>query len=829
MKEHKKHLYLCSSSHSEKEFLYVTIYLDQAIYYVYSNKKKLTNKEKNEIEKEYLSKGLTLKFFEVNFDKLTSVFEYLAQIDLIPKAHYFVHFFDSINDLVLFLGKENSQKYFKPSYPKQRNVSYIIQKRCIDGFIFQRYDEQLRTFDLHDIHGWSKKKDLNEFSSSLNLRIPKEQEQSTHKNIIHSSINKLLVLSKINNKMIGLVNNIAKSIGLQKDLFNENNIPSGIGSITAKILQKFLENEFGKEGLKKEFLECYQRSGVSPLFGRKKKISNIVSGASITTILNKYSLTSGILNGLTQGGRTYNERWQEYLAENVLDIDFVGCYSTALENFIYPIGLPTCYHQTFEEKKITLRTFLKAHEAELVPNLYTITISGTLDFSQNLLYSKLITANRLQRLKTKLETNDGENETLTGDFVILEKQLINTIITHDIWMVLKKICSPRELKTILDMEVETALYYPRSQKVSKEELVKEWENVDLSETYGISKEDSRGENHYDYRPRIWAEIPLKNLIKPLREKREQLKKDKKNKDLQEQYKLILNSLYGVLASPYFEVGNVVISNNITAKARVQIWMASRTLNGIQCITDGFQYQPMNIYKIEIKNNKNSRRLPGLKKLSDLANLEESRVIKKGILGKKSEKEWIEYFNKPMINWEIDQYAKTHINEFWSHYDLQLDYNIEHKHEHTSKKMFYIKKAHYSTQSPDGTLIHKYRGISPTKEQIPQYYTIAESIINNTECELKTLEYKNIIEAKISDYLEQKAKGIELMPGEIITKITILSLTDEDLPSINHQHHMYKKRYKQEYAYRFLTEKRITNIFEERLLNYTIKRENYEKR
>lgn len=69
---------------------------------------------------------------------------------------------------------------------------------------------------------------------------------------------------------------------------------------------------------------------------------------------------------------------------------------------------------------------------------------------------------------------------------------------------------------------------------------------------------------------------------------------KTSEEKQRLIKLVLNSFYGVLASPYFSTGNVVVANNITASARLGIWMASRPLNGIQCITDGFQYQPENL-------------------------------------------------------------------------------------------------------------------------------------------------------------------------------------------------------------------------------------------
>jgi DNA polymerase elongation subunit (family B) len=56
---------------------------------------------------------------------------------------------------------------------------------------------------------------------------------------------------------------------------------------------------------------------------------------------------------------------------------------------------------------------------------------------------------------------------------------------------------------------------------------------------------------------------------------------KNYKDQQEFFKLIINSIYGVFASKYFNIGNVILANNITARARLNIWFASRPLLGIQ--------------------------------------------------------------------------------------------------------------------------------------------------------------------------------------------------------------------------------------------------------
>jgi hypothetical protein len=51
-------------------------------------------------------------------------------------------------------------------------------------------------------------------------------------------------------------------------------------------------------------------------------------------------------------------------------------------------------------------------------------------------------------------------------------------------------------------------------------------------------------------------------------------------------KLIINTIYGIMVSPFFAVGNVVVGNNITARARTLAWYMEKGLHLHQSITDG---------------------------------------------------------------------------------------------------------------------------------------------------------------------------------------------------------------------------------------------------
>ena len=64
------------------------------------------------------------------------------------------------------------------------------------------------------------------------------------------------------------------------------------------------------------------------------------------------------------------------------------------------------------------------------------------------------------------------------------------------------------------------------------------------------------------------------------------KKYPKKTPLNNLFKLCTNTVYGDMVSPFFKVGNVIVGNNITARARALAWCMEKGLNGWQTITDG---------------------------------------------------------------------------------------------------------------------------------------------------------------------------------------------------------------------------------------------------
>lgn len=128
----------------------------------------------------------------------------------------------------------------------------------------------------------------------------------------------------------------------------------------------------------------------------------------------------------------------------------------------------------------------------------------------------------------------------------------------------------------------------------------EWASVVIADNGKLENEGGNSARRKDTRTRAWCGMPIDGFVGKLVERRGELKKkateatgDEKTRLNAQQngLKLLINTLYGCLASPYFPIGNTVIANNITARARLGTWMLNKALHTRQSITDGGIYTP----------------------------------------------------------------------------------------------------------------------------------------------------------------------------------------------------------------------------------------------
>lgn len=307
--------------------------------------------------------------------------------------------------------------------------------------------------------------------------------------------------------------------------------------------------------------------------------------------------TTGALNAKVDGGRCRNNRPIHTFASGALvDIDISGCYGEGLRSQEYPMGRPVIIDYPVNSEcneYLTLRAFRTRYEKELVPGLWQARVSTKNGYSlkskQDFLISWLP-----PRDITKMTTDSEFAETdewwtidNTGETRIYQSELHNAIITHDFLQWLDNVATVQQRKEYLDeLIVLTAAYYPASQRVDSPEALKEkhlqHKGRNTTTVKDLKKKTTKIKIEQECH--AWYAVNLGDLIVStlLLERKKYPKKTPFN----ELYKLCVNTVYGDMVSPYFKIGNVVVGNNITARARAMCWYMEKGLFGWQSITDG---------------------------------------------------------------------------------------------------------------------------------------------------------------------------------------------------------------------------------------------------
>ena len=346
---------------------------------------------------------------------------------------------------------------------------------------------------------------------------------------------------------------------------------------------------------------------------RNWKLDDVLKRSSVSYFA-KLEGTDRSVNALVQGGRAKNNQSTATHITGVLaDLDKGGAYASVMRQMLYPVGLPAVFGGSLEGKKVkptTLGQFLKYNESELVDRCYQIVVSGLLSFDQTLISSKNIES---AQVKERWNSEKGD---LPAEFRFYSREIKNGIITSDILQIIRNVSSNKELKGFMELEVVSAVWYPKSLRCESPEecYQKIQEHHELTGGTVETTTDKKGiETTVDNRAKFWFGISISDFLTPYTNMRKEFKNNMKGCEkgsveyhsydaLQTQMKLVGNTLYGTFACPQLAVSNVVVANNITAALRGVIWCASVALNGYQDITDGFLYD-MN--RVNFKSNSGS--------------------------------------------------------------------------------------------------------------------------------------------------------------------------------------------------------------------------------
>src|SRR5262249_21122856 len=181
---------------------------------------------------------------------------------------------------------------------------------------------------------------------------------------------------------------------------------------------------------------------------------------------------------------------------------------------------------------------------------------------------------------------------------LLRRELKNAIITSDLLEALRQVATDKEWSALRKLEVVTAAAYLHQHRRPDAES---WCREVMAAPDDAAEVRLEAGTPEDRRSRAWYAVPREGFDGTLVNARNRCKRvAKESADDQERreaegrgrvLKLMVNPLYGSLVCRHFAIGNTVVANNITARARLGVWMLAKPLGLRQTITDGGIYQP----------------------------------------------------------------------------------------------------------------------------------------------------------------------------------------------------------------------------------------------
>lgn len=345
---------------------------------------------------------------------------------------------------------------------------------------------------------------------------------------------------------------------LMKEAYNDLELPDyfespklTIGATVANLISSAI---FNWQGLHPDIFHAPKQ--------RKAVLIEAMGFASADYLRTQLVNSRIYLLGKIHGGRCHNNNpLIRFCNDAIADYDIAGAYSSIMQQLPLFIGKPWFYDSA-HEKEVTLKEFLRCHESDFDKWHYTIYVSTNelLEHEQDFLVSWISASSS----KVKTKDKDGNvsyipiAEYKSGECRIYKKEVINTPITSDTVKWIRSLSKQVRDDLLNKLIVKSVIGYKRKDKG------KDWHSINLGEL----------------------------LINKLKIKRAEYKRlfkksiDNRYNSLQELFKLIMNTTYGVMCSRHFISSNVVVANNITQAIRLCMYLMEKGLNLQGSITDG---------------------------------------------------------------------------------------------------------------------------------------------------------------------------------------------------------------------------------------------------
>ena len=230
------------------------------------------------------------------------------------------------------------------------------------------------------------------------------------------------------------------------------------------------------------------------------------------------------------GGRCQNNKPKNCYISLAGDMDIKACYTNILKNFSIPIKEIELFCNNIQ---LTISQFLEKNNFH--KDYWIINFSTEFPFDQNFFPTRICDQ------EPDIDSDNLPNDHMKG-LIYFKREVTKGFLTYNILKTLDKYWTNEQMEFLLNIKFTSAIFYTSVEK----------------------------------------EIPLNNFVQTM----EDIRYSKDNQNIATLAKLINNTIYGVLCSPFFTIGNVLIANLVTATARCQIFELEQLYDCHQSITDG---------------------------------------------------------------------------------------------------------------------------------------------------------------------------------------------------------------------------------------------------
>ncbi len=416
-----------------------------------------------------------------------------------------------------------------------------------------------------------------------------------------------LIMTEIFDASVVLENKLRSKLDLP--LINSSQKKLTVGAMSARLLRDYIKKYLGagKINLNNFSVYCSPNNiqkWLAPYI-KKDQINRLpytgmVDGGRCVRELSKHPYWKSISVDIKHNPKINFTKLLKFTLKFLVDIDIDGCYGNGLKNQKFALGNPSIDTNTY-----TLREFLKKYKKYLVNGLWCARLFGSFEgssFSQDLMISK--TKDSVRSYENKLSQSVASDNSevseflnaLTSNMCCLTKEINGGLLNSDVLEIILNHTSNQEKSYWLDNIQVTGFtgYLSINRVNSIEEISGNGHakcNVDLKKSTNNTSINTK-----------WIEIPLDEYAdKLLKLRKEYTKKTPMNNFL----KLVINATYGVICSQYFDtddtgISNVVVANNITARARVLAWCMSKALRTAMSITDGGVFDLNQVVSSKVK-------------------------------------------------------------------------------------------------------------------------------------------------------------------------------------------------------------------------------------